>query len=123
MRQGCIALASLLAPPTQVNGTNALPPLPAPSSKEELTTFEDEGVTLEDDMKKKISALAAERDLQHGKNTPKADWKDLYDRARQLFCDAALPRNVSRLLTCVFLVSKIFGANCETVLAKVLAKA
>ena len=74
-------------------------------------------------MKKKLSALASERDEQHRKDTSTADWKDLYSRARQLFREAAIPRHVSRLLARVFSVRKISGVNCETVLAKVLAKA
>ena len=80
-------------------------------------------MTLDKEMKEKLAKLAAERDGQHGKNTSTDEWKDLFDRARQLFRAAALPRNVLRLLTRVFSVRKIPGANCETVLAKVLGKA
>ena len=80
-------------------------------------------MSLDKEMKEKLAKLAAKRDGQHGKSTSTDEWKDLFDRARQLFRAAALPRNVSRLLTRVFSVRKIPGANCETVLAKVLAKA
>ena len=99
-----------------------MPPTPPPSQVIEPTTLDAEGVTLEPEMKKKLAGLAAERDEQHGKNTSTTEWRDLFDRARQLFREAALPRNVSRLLTRVFSVRKIPGANCETVLARVLAQ-
>lgn len=71
----------------------------------------------------KLSELAAERDAQHNKYTSNEEWRDLFERAKQLFRDAAFPRNITRLLVRVFVVRNIAGANCETVLARVLAKA
>jgi hypothetical protein len=47
----------------------------------------------------------------------------LFDHARYLFREAALPKNVARLLTRVFTVWKIPGNHCESVLARILAKA
>jgi hypothetical protein len=70
-----------------------------------------------------LSKLAAERDGQLGQNTATEVWRDLFDRARCLFREAALPNNVSRLLTRIFSVRPIPGNHCESVIARVLAKA
>ena len=49
------------------------------------------------------------------------EWRDLFERAKQDFRDAALPRTVARFLIRLLAVCKIQAANCETALAKVLA--
>ncbi len=67
--------------------------------------------------------LAAERDGQLKKDTTTEDWRDLFDRARCLFRDAALPNIASRLLTRIFSVHPVPGNHCESVLARVLVKA
>ena len=52
----------------------------------------------------KLEELAKERDAQLKVETTTEAWRDLFDRARCLFREAALPNNVSRLLTKVFSV-------------------
>lgn len=69
-----------------------------------------------------LAKLAAERDVQLTKETTTEEWRDLFDRARCLFREAALPNNVSRLLTRIFSVRRIPDNHCESVLARVLAK-
>ena len=78
---------------------------------------------MDEESRNKLAGLAAERDAQLQKYTPDEEWRNLFERAKQLFRDAAFPRNVARLLVRVFVVRNIGGANCETVLARVLAKA
>ncbi len=72
---------------------------------------------------KKLAKMAAERDAQLTKRTREPKWRDLYDCARCLFCDCALPINVSCALLRVFAVRTHKVGNCKTVLAKVLATA
>ena len=69
----------------------------------------------------KLEELAKERDAQLKVETSTEDWRDLFDRARCLFREAALPNNIARLLTKVFLVRKVPGGHCETILARVLS--
>ena len=66
----------------------------------------------------KLAGLAADWDTQLKKHTLAKEWRELFDWAWQLFCDALLPQNLSQLLTQVFAVNKL-PANCEAVLAKV----
>jgi hypothetical protein len=69
----------------------------------------------------KLSALAKERDA-YRTGTPATDeeWRALMERARCLFREAALPLNVSRLLSMAFFVRNLPRFNTETVLARVL---
>ena len=69
----------------------------------------------------KLEELAKERDAQLKVETSTKAWRNLFDRARCLFREAALPNNVARLLTKVFLVRKVPGGHCETILARVLS--
>ena len=70
-----------------------------------------------------LAKLAAERDGQLKQDTTTEDWRDLFDRARCLFREAALPNNVSRLLTRIFSIHPVPGNHCESVIAWVLVKA
>lgn len=120
---GCIAFAPFIPPPSSVHTTDALPPAPPPSQDLPTATLETEGVTMDAAAKQRLSELAAERDLQLQRHTPADEWRNLFDRAKQLFRDAALPQNLARILTSVFAVKRIQAASCETVLAKVIAAA
>ena len=108
-----------------MGAAEVLPPPPMPASDEKIkpTTLDAEGVTLAPALKDKITELAEERDDQLKVETTKEVWQDLFDRARQLFREAALPRNVARLLTRICVVRRLPAPNCETVIARVLAKA
>jgi hypothetical protein len=68
-----------------------------------------------------LEELAKERDAQLKVETTTEDWRDLFDRARCLFRDAALPNSVARLLTRVFSTRAIPGGHCEPILARILA--
>jgi hypothetical protein len=78
---------------------------------------------MDKESKDKLKALAKERDSQLKENASFDQWKDLLRRARQLFRDSALPINLSNLLGQVFYHRLTKPVTCETVLAKILAKA
>ena len=118
---GCIAYAPFLPPASSVHTTDALPPTPPPSPDLPKTTLSAEGVTLDHSTKTQLIKLAADRDRQLGRNTTTEEWRELFEKAKQLFRDAAFPRNLVSLLTRVFAVRKFQAANCETVLAKVIS--
>ncbi len=115
-------MADFIHPSVLANPANILPPAPSPAPIGR-TTLAKEGVEMAPAQMELLSKLAAERDGQLGQNTATEVWRDLFDRARCLFREAALPNNVSRLLTRIFSVRPIPGNHCESVITRVLAKA
>ena len=122
---GCIAMAKFVSGGTSINATSAevLPP-PPPPPQEPPSTFDSAGAKLDEKLKKELSELAKERDLQRAAgNSTMEQWRGLLDRAQCLFRALALPYNVCRLLRQAFALRHLRGRTTETVLARVLAKA
>ena len=110
-----------MKPAPSVCATDPLPPPPARNV--EPTTLDAEAIPLAADTKKKLVAFAKERDEQMKTETSFEDWRDLFDRARALFCDAAIPYKTAKLITRLFSVRTFRGFNCETGVALVLKAA
>ena len=124
LKGGCIAIADLIHPTASANPADVLPPPPpAAPTQLEQTTLKKEGVTLSGAHMTKMEQLAKERDAQLKVETSTEAWRDLFDRARCLFREAALPNNVSRLLTRIFSTRRVPANHCESVIARVLVKA
>ena len=99
---GCIAIAEFLEPATSAKPADPLPPPPPPAETEGKyapLTLKDAGVKMGAAHMAKLKELAKERDGHRNvKTATEGEWRDLMERARCLFRDAALPLNVSRLL-------------------------
>ncbi len=83
MKQGCIAVAKFISGGPSINAASVeVLPLPPPPPQDPPVTFDSAGAKLDEKLKKDLSALAKERDLQRAAGNSTLDqWRGLLDRA------------------------------------------
>ena len=112
----------LATPSVNAVAKEALPPPPAltADSKVPQLLLADAELSLSEEHRIQLSALAKERDTQRKGQATDDEWRDLMDRAWCLLRATHVPHNVARLLRQAFAVRYLQCKSTETVLANVM---